>query len=88
MGVDRVGTGICGFAFFFPLKAWDTETTQDTGVQVSNLACVRPSNSSEKYTFEGSNCIEDVLAWLRELSEDRKLVVIAHNSKGFDSYFI
>ena len=46
------------------------------------------SNSAENYTFPGTTCIEDFLDWLRELCIDCKLVVMAHNSQGFDSYFI
>ena len=67
---------------------WDTETMQDTGVHVPNLVCARTSNTAENYTFPGLTCIEDFLDWLRELSIDCKLVVMAHNSQGFDSYFI
>ena len=67
---------------------WDTETMQETGVHVPNLVCARTSNSAENYTFPGTTCIEDFLEWLRELCIDCKLVTMAHNSQGFDSYFI
>ena len=67
---------------------WDSETMQDTGVHVPNLVCAATSNSDELFHFEGSTCIPDFLDWLREVGQDYKLTVLAHNSQGFDSYLI
>ena len=67
---------------------WDSETMQDTGVHVPNLVCAVTSNSNELFKFEGSTCILDFLDWLREVEQDYKLTVLAHNSQGFDSYLI
>ena len=67
---------------------WDSETMQDTGVHVPNLVCAATSNCDTLFHFEGTTCIKDFLDWLRELSLDFKLTVLAHNSQGFDSYLI
>ena len=61
---------------------------QDTGVHVPNLVCAATSNSNELFKFEGSTCIPDFLDWLREVEQDCKVTVLAHNSQGFDSYLI
>ena len=67
---------------------WDSETMQETGVHVPNLVCAATSNTSNMYNFEGEECITAFIEWLRELNKDYKITVIAHNSQGFDSYFI
>ena len=67
---------------------WDSETMQDTGVHVASLVCAATSNCDELFHFEGSTCIEAFLDWLRELAQDFKLTVLAHNSQGFDCYLI
>ena len=67
---------------------WDSETMQDTRVHVPNLVCAATSNCDDLFHFEGTTCIRDFIDWLRELSLDFKLTVLAHNSQGFDSYLI
>jgi len=67
---------------------WDSETMQDTGVHIPNLVCAATSNTEELFNFEGETCIADFIDWLRELSLDCRLTVIAHNSQGFDAYLV
>ena len=67
---------------------WDSKTMQDTAVHVPNLVCAATSNCDDLFHFERTTCIRDFLDWLRELSLDFKLTVLAHNSQGFDSYLI
>ena len=64
---------------------WDSETMQDTGVHVPNMVCAATSNCNDLFPFEFPTCIEAFLDWLRELAQDFKLTVLAHNSQGFDS---
>ena len=53
-----------------------------------NLVCAATSNSDELFHFEGPTCIEALLDWFRELAQDFKLTVLAHNLQGFDRYLI
>ena len=53
-----------------------------------NLVCAATSNCDEPFHFEGATCIETFLEWLRELAQDFKLNVLAHNTQGFDYYII
>ena len=48
------------------------ESMQDTGVHVSNLVCAATSNC------DSTTCIPDFLDWLRELAQDFKVAVLAH----------
>ena len=59
---------------------WDSETMQNTGIHVPNIVCAATSNSNELFKFEGSTCIPDFLDWLREVEQDCKVTVLAHNS--------
>lgn len=67
---------------------WDSETTQDSDVQVPNMVCAATSNCDEVFHFKGITCNEEFLDWLRELAQDFKLTFLAHNSQGVDSYLI
>ena len=67
---------------------WDTETMQHQGIHIPNLVCARTSNSDQDYKFEWEGCIQSFLAWLYELAKDVKIIAVAHNSQGFDSYLI
>ena len=73
---------------------FDIEARQDTGEHVANLLCAETSESNEQFTFAGESCIEEFLDWCQSLTRTpnphlkRKVICIAHNFKGYDSYFI
>lgn len=73
---------------------FDIEARQDTGEHVANLLCAETSESEEQFTFAGDSCIEAFLDWAQSLTRThnphikRKVICIAHNLKGYDSYFI
>ena len=58
---------------------FDIEAQQDT------------DQNDVQFTFQGKDCIPDFLQWIYTLSnqEDvQKVIVVAHNFKGYDGYFI
>ena len=58
---------------------FDIEAQQDT------------DQNDVQFTFQGKDCIPDFLQWIYTLSnqEDvKKVIVVAHNFKGYDGYFI
>ena len=73
---------------------FDIEARQDTGEHVANLLCAETSESDEQFTFVGDSCIEAFLDWAQTLTRSpnshvkRKVICLAHNFKGYDSYFI
>ena len=69
---------------------FDIIACQDTGNHVTNLLCTETDQNDEQQTFWGESCIEDFVKWLEDLQETsgRKLIVVAHNFKGYDSYFL
>ena len=73
---------------------FDIEARQDTGEHVANLLCAETSESNEQFTFKGESCIEAFLDWCQSLTRTdnphvkRKVICLAHNFKGYDSYFI
>ena len=73
---------------------FDIEARQDTGEHVANLLCAETSESNEQFTFRGESCVESFLDWAQSLARTnhphikRKVICIAHNFKGYDSYFI
>ena len=73
---------------------FDIEARQDTGEHVANLLCAETSESDEQFTFRGESCIEEFLDWTQSLTRTpnphikRNIICIAHNFKGYDSYFI
>lgn len=70
---------------------FDIEATQTDGRHVANLVVAELEyENAETEIFQGGRCVEEFLEWLDSLfSEDRKtLTVLAHNFKGYDSYFI
>ena len=73
---------------------FDIEARQDTGEHVANLLCAETSESDEQFTFAGESCMEAFLDWATSLTRTpnphvkRKVICIAHNFKGYDSYFI
>ena len=81
----------------FPLPLFvffDIEARQDTGLHQANLLCAETSESDEQFSFFGECCIESFLDWAQSLTRTnhahvkRKVVCLAHNFKGYDSYFI
>ncbi|XP_073254414.1 uncharacterized protein [Porites lutea] len=73
---------------------FDIEARQETGEHVANLLCAETSESNAQFTFAGDSCIEAFLDWAQTLTRSpnphvkRKVICIAHNFKGYDSYFI
>lgn len=73
---------------------FDIEARQDTGEHVANLLCAETSESDEQFTFAGESCIEEFLDWVTSLTRtdnphvQRNVICLAHNFKGYDSYFI
>ena len=64
----------------------DNECMQETGVHVPNLVVVQDDEGHE-WVFKGANTCKDSCDWLFGGSMDGA-VCIAHNFKGYDSYFI
>ena len=71
----------CVFVYF------DIESMQETGVHIPNLLICQTSESEEMHCFEGEQCVSDFLDDLEEEC-DGNVVVVAHNMKGYDGYFI
>ena len=73
---------------------FDIEARQETGEHVANLLCAETSESDEQFTFAGDFCIEAFLDWAQTLTQPlnpqvrRNVICLAHNFKGYDSYFI
>ena len=73
---------------------FDIEAQQDTGLHKANLLCAESSESHEQFTFTSESCIETFLDWAQSLTRTnnphvkRKVICLAHNFKGYDSYFI
>ncbi|KAL9960246.1 hypothetical protein ACROYT_G033681 [Oculina patagonica] len=68
--------------------SWDAEARQEEGQHVANLICALRGDTDERRTFEGETCVKDFLAWLREIAEQQRVIAVAHNFQGYDSYFI
>ena len=64
---------------------FDFECMQETGVHVPNLVVVQDEEGHE-WVFKGPNTCNDFCEWLFENMD--RAVCIAHNFKGYDSYFI
>ena len=73
---------------------FDIEARQETGEHVANLLCAETSESDAQFTFAGDSCIEAFLDWAQTLTRSpnphvkRQVICLAHNFKGYDSYFI
>ena len=63
---------------------------QDTGVHVPNLVVGMTAEDALPHIFRGENCMEQFLQWLEQLTEQdtRYVTALAHNFKGYDSYFV
>ena len=72
------------------LVFWDTEAMQNTGVHVPNLVVGMKAEDNTPRVFRGEDCIEKFLQWLEELTEQETCYVtaLAHNFKGYGSYFV
>ena len=65
---------------------FDFECKQETGEHVPNFCVVQDEEGNEEI-FKGDNTVKDFCEWL--LREDHeKCIFVAHNFKGYDSYFI
>ena len=68
------------------LLFFDFECTQEHGIHEPNL-CVVYDEEGEVATFRGKNTARDFCKWLFTPEHDQS-IVIAHNFRGYDSYFI
>ena len=65
---------------------FDFECKQETGEHVPNFCVVQDEKGNEEI-FKGDNTVKDFCEWV--LREDHeKCIFVAHNFKGYDSYFI
>ena len=73
---------------------FNIEARQDHGEHVPNLLCAEINEGDKCEVFEGEQCVEEFLDWVRSLTqtddpyEERPVIVVAHNFQGYDSYFI
>ena len=70
---------------------FDIEARQDTGNHVANLVCAETDQNDTQFTFEGKDCVSDFIQWVHSLANQEdveKVIVVAHNFKGYDGYFI
>ena len=73
---------------------FDIEARQEGGVHVANLLCAEMHDDDKQFVFEGENCLESFLDWVRELTvmeddeRERTVICVAHNFQGYDSYFV
>lgn len=65
---------------------FDFECMQETGTHVPNLVVVQDETGQEK-VFSGPNTRDEFCDWLFS-GDHRGAICIAHNLKGYDSYFI
>ena len=79
--VDADADGGYDQMYFF-----DFECKQETGEHVPNFCVVQDEKGNEEI-FKGDNTVKDFCEWV--LREDHeKCIFVAHNFKGYDSYFI
>ena len=70
---------------------FDIEAQQDTGDHVANLVCAETDQNDAQFTFKGQHCIQELLQWVHTIANQpnvEKVIVVAHNFKGYDGYFI
>lgn len=68
---------------------FDIEARQDTGNHIANLLCAETDQNDTQYTFKGEQCVAEFLEWIHSIANDEsvdKVIVVAHNFKGYDSY--
>ena len=70
---------------------FDIKAQQDTGDYVANLVCAETDQNNARFTFKGIHCIYEFLQWIHNVANQpnvEKVIVVAHNFKGYDGYFI
>ena len=70
---------------------FDLKAREDTGNHIANLLCAEADQNDQQFNFRGENCVNKFLTWIHAIAnkEDvEKVVVVAHNFKGYDGYFI
>ena len=70
---------------------FDIKAQQDTGNHIANLVCAETDQNNTQFTFQGKDCIQQFLHWVHTLANQEdleKVIVVAHNFKGYDGYFI
>ena len=58
---------------------------------MANLVCAETDQNDTQFTFEGKDCVPDFIQWVHSLANQEdveKVIVVAHNFKGYDGYFI
>lgn len=70
---------------------FDIKAQQDTGNHIANLVCAETDQNNTQFAFQGKDCIQQFLHWVHTLANQEdleKVIVVAHNFKGYDGYFI
>ena len=70
---------------------FDIEAQQDTGNHIANHVCAETDQNNVQFTFKGKDCIKEFLQWVHSIANQpdvEKVIVVAHNFKGYDGYFI
>ena len=70
---------------------FDIEAQQDTRNHIANLVCAETDQNNTQFTFQGKDCIQQFLYWVHTIANQEdveKVIVVAHNFKGYDGYFI
>ena len=70
---------------------FDFEAQQDTGNHIAHLVCAETDQNDVQFTFKGKDCIQEFLERVLSIAnqeEVEKVIVVAHNFKGYDGYFI
>ena len=65
---------------------YDIEARQEDGRHIANLLIVQDENGFET-VFKGEDCVEKFGEWLLD-GTHQGAIVIAHNSRSYDSYFL
>ena len=65
---------------------FDFECKQETGEHVPNFCVVQDEKGNEEI-FKGDNTVKDFCEWVLR-KDHKKCIFVAHNFKGYDSYFI
>lgn len=76
-----------------PLQVYCDYVTDAKGNQTPILLCAETDEDDEKVSFYSPNYTSPFFDWLEDLAvdqdgDDRNVIVIFHNLKGFDSMFI
>ena len=65
---------------------FDFECKQETGEHVPNFCVVQDEKGNEEI-FKGDHTVKDFCEWVLR-KDHKKCIFVAHNFKGYDSYFI